>query len=230
METHPQDLYRITTEGKVFAKSNLQSPHYLFAVGRISYLFDQDSAFHLLEKAAQNGSAPANAYMGYLLFDEGNLKPALSLMSKAWKNGFKDPELEILINETKESILDPQEFNRPDLIQALFEKDMVYLKSKGLITSWYIGAMQNVFWSSDILFIIEDPKFFLELEPKITTREGNLAQKVQESTLGTIGKGLINYSIVEEGTQDARRLAILYETNPNAFRRVYSGMVSYTQN
>lgn len=221
-DIHPKDFQRLLDEGLNFALENLGEPRYLFAISRAAYFFDHPRTEELLKGAIKAGSLPASAYMGYYLFNEGFIEEGLTSMTYAWDSGFKDPILRSTIELANESVFDPSLFNRPEFILALYNQDIAVLKRAGIDGGHYIGAMQNVLWQSDILFLVDDPNILLDLSPAVSVKEGYLVRKAQNSWLGGV------FLIAEQGVQDARRLAMLYENNPKDFRRVYNGMIAYS--
>lgn len=239
-ETSGRHIHRILTEGLRYAKLNSGTARYMFEVGRTAYLSDHDSASVWLRSAAQNGSVAAMVYLGYNQLDQGNAEIALNLFKEGQQKGFADPVLFSIIKLTAKSIFDPQKFNRPQMIEALYNQQLQRLSYSPVLKSLYVGAIHNTLWSNDILFIIDDPEIFLKLDANISAKEGLQADNVLTNQIKQILQSIRIFSsskgpskdevaIIEYGIQDARRLAIMYENNPRALEKVYAGMVAYSR-
>ena len=242
-ETHPRNIRRLFNEGSEYALKQLSEPRLLFAVGRAAYFYDHEQTQSWLQLAADNGSVGAKAYLAYHNFDNGEVQKALSLMREAKNQGFFDPELSSLIELAEKSVFDPDKFNQPTFIEALYRGDPETLKSKNLMRNLYVGALHNALWSSDILFVAENPELLLELDPIFSVAEGRQADnaitnqlkelvQMVATFLGLASSGELDLSqvaILEQALQDARRLALLYDNNPKALKKVYAGMLIYSQ-
>lgn len=238
IEFYEEDITRILTEGAQFALNNLETPRYLFEVARVAYLFDHSRATEWLKTASNKGSAGARAYLAYQLFDDGEIATSITEMKHAYNDGFDFVGYEDFIALAEESMFLPTKFNQPKLIEALYNNNQTELKRYWPLTEFYVGAIQNALWSSEVLFMVDDPKILLELSPEITAREGlaasgRITTSVKEAI--QVVANLFNLeadavSIIEQGTQDGRRMAFLYESNPGAFKKIYNGMLTYSRN
>lgn len=242
-ETHLRNIRKLFNEGSAYAFSHLKESRLLFAVGRAAYFFDHEQTENWLQLAVENGSVAAKAYLAYYKFDQGEIDVALRLMLEAKAEGFFDPELRSLIELAQNNVFDPDKFNQPAFIQSLYAGDAETLQSKSVLRNLYVGALHNALWSSDILFVAENPELLLELDPIFSVAEGRQADnaitnqlkeliQMVASFLGLVSSNkldLSQISIIEQATQDARRLAMLYENNSKVLKKVYAGMLIYSQ-
>ena len=247
---------RLFSEGIDFANRNMNEPRYLFAIGRAGYVYGHDSTEAWLSRAADAGSAGAKVDYGYALFYDGAGEEAATLIQEGMSLNFNEEGLGEFVDHIRESIFRPEAYNRPGLIEALYTGKGI---SRTLVNTLYIGTIQNTLWSSEIIFLTETPDIFLELDAELSAREGVKAQNskveiykeniqlISQFLEGLPFEGLVrraagrlssvlggeireeDLSIIEEGTQDGRRLAVLYLNNPGAFRKIYDGMIAYSQ-
>lgn len=98
---------------------------------------------------------------------------------------------------------------------ALYKKDWETIKTIKN-ASFKIKIYDNFLWNDAILWIVENPKIFLELSADLR----------ENSDLGSTSQEYISIYF-GDAYQDARRLAFLYKENPSAFRKIYIGMVKY---
>lgn len=255
--TNFSDIDFLIENGQEYALKNKDEPRFLFALGRAAYFHGRDQyATEFLETASRNGSAAAEAYEGYMIYDNGNPNLALDKMQSARKKGFDDPLLLERIEIVTERIFNPEDFNRPDLIKALYQNDINALKKTNetkYLSQLYIGSIHNTLSENDIIFLVNDPSIFLALDPALSVYEGYLVNKLVSNGAQeymnfseNLGRKLgidisdavkkftdINTEdyllIILQATQDAKRLALLYETDRKAFTQIYEGMKRFSQ-
>lgn len=217
--TEPRELADIIAQGIDFALDEVDNePRYLFALGRAAYVLGYyKKAEEWLSLAADNGSAASKAYLGYLEFYENeDILKAKTLLEEAEKGGFKTEHTKEVYEACN---FDPKkmEFNRSDLISAFYNKDWNTLDVSQLRVIAYIGKVHNTLWGNDILWLAEEKtEILMELDPALSASLTGLLFGNNESDV-----------LLSAAVQDARRLALLYKTNPIAFRRIYSGMAEY---
>lgn len=266
------------------AEANLQEPRYLFALGRLALLQgDEEFAEELLTKAANAGSAAAEAYLAHITND---LQQATTHLRNAINGGFTPARawLTEVQNAAQANVMgqsvpqqqqyqpplvqfDPSVYNRPDLIKAFYEGDVSGLGNDYLANLTYVSAMHNFFnETTSLLFLVNDKNIITEIDPslshqiarKITTTDKGMNEAIgagMESFFGPLiaigqtrkrGGSLkeemhaINQAIMdsphvrlelirEKALQDAKRLALTYDQDPQVFRRVYSGMKKFVR-
>jgi hypothetical protein len=243
--TNPRELADIITLGEDIAKSEIRrNPRFLFALARIALelgYYEKGAAW--IDIAAQNGSIPALAYQGYFEFSDGNLEIAISKINEAKDSGFYESIMDEIDLQSDFSINDFSFFNRPDIIKALYEQDIGYLNQNKIIASYYIGTIQNTLWETDILFLVENTNFVLELDPEVSVKLGFPSKKAKEFGFVSASKWLSYFSdyfnnrnldvnevslITEQAIQDARRIALIYDTDPEFFTKVYNSVKKFS--
>ncbi|WP_144776872.1 hypothetical protein [Marinobacter maritimus] len=171
------------------AEANLQEPRYLFALGRLALLQgDEEFAEELLTKAANAGSAAAEAYLAHITND---LQQATTHLRNAIKGGFTPARawLAKVGNAAKANAMaqsvptpgygsgyntnyqyqqqqyqtppvkfDPSVYNRPDLINAFYEGDVSGLGNDYLANLTYVSAMHNFFNETTSLLFLVNDK------------------------------------------------------------------------
>ena len=223
--TNLREMVDVIDQGIEFALDEVENePRYLFALGRAAYLIGYDiKSRKWLEEAAANGSAAANAYLGYISFyEDEDINEASQRLKDAISGGFQDEELEVVYAACN---FDPMgsKFNRRSIINALYHKDWNFLQSDPE-TVPYIIKIHNTLWSNDILWIVDNPKILLELDAEVSQSSGSILERMA----GTYAGNLSN-AVQSDYIQDAKRLALMYNTNPIAFRRIYSGIKQYAK-
>lgn len=212
----PREVLALINEGLSFAKSRVkEEPRFLFAIGRAAYLFNYpQQAKAWLTEAANNGSAPAKAYLGFMAYESEDIPGAGAYLKRAMDEGFKNQATEGVYLACN-FIAGKEDFERPDLINALYHGDFASLKNDSQ-ASFYISKMHATLWEYDILWVAEDSNILLELDPKLNKKAQNILERVFGNSVSEIA--------LPEAVKDARSLAILYNYNPVAFRKIYSGM------
>ncbi|MDO5980947.1 hypothetical protein [Flavivirga spongiicola] len=220
----PRDIANLIEDSKEFALDKVEEdPHYLFGLGRAAYFFGYNQkATQWLNIAAENGSAAANAYLGYIsYYEDENVDKALSYLEIAMQKGFNDLQVKEVYgycnyNPKKEK------FNEVGIITALFNKDWSYINNKEL-SEFYLAKLHETLWSNDILWLAEDPKILLELDPALSRTTAAWVER----GFSFLGLGSGANAMQSSAIQDAKRLAILYNSNPIAFRRIYNSISEY---
>ena len=241
------EIYALINVGLPIAQKTVkQSPRYLFYLGRGATFIGYDQGIEWITTAAQHGSEAAMAFLGYYYIEIGEFSKGEKWLQKALRKGFSDRGLvkEVLkeINAAKDSNLFDG-FNRADIIQSLYNRDFSPLKRSKVITGYFIGVIQNTLNETDILFLVDDPSFLLELDPSLSSKLGVISKKAESFGAVSIGKvgGMISeffgiesdslkesVLITDQAIQDARRLALIYNSDPEFFRKVYSSMIYYS--
>ncbi len=222
--TDPRELADLIIEGKDFAlKEVKRNPRYLFSLGRIAYFLNYDKkANKWLSLAADNGSPAANAYLGYMAYyNDNNPKKALTYLNKALSSKYDDSELREILGYCNFNAED-EGFNNKGVISALYNRNWSFI-DRDEKNKFYLAKIHETLWSNDILWLADDSKILLELDPSLSkTKESWLERGV--SFFG--GKSALD-AMQSVAIQDAKRLAILYNTNPTAFKHIYSGISQY---
>ncbi len=244
---NPSEIYTLINIGLPIARKKVQqSPRYLFYLGRGATFIGYNEGIDWVASAAKHGSEAAMGFLGYYYLEIDQPAEGKKWLQKALQKGFTDDGLvkEILneMNASKSSNLF-EGFNRVDIIQSLYDGDFATLKRNKVITGYYVGVIQNTLNETDILFIVDDPSFLLELDPSISTKLGVISKKAQSFGAVSVGKagGIISdflgiksdqlkesVLITDQAIQDARRLATIYNSDQEFFRKVYSSMVYYS--
>lgn len=248
--TNPRELADLITMGLNLAKKNVNhSPRSLLYLGRVGYYLGYPQSINWVRNAAKNGSKSAIAYLGYIYYDKDEYEKSKQWLVKAINLDYSDEgQVQTLLDELNSTNITDNDwfnqFNRPDIIKALYDTDFGLL-SDWTMTSYYIGAIQNTLWESEILFLVNDVNFILELDPSISAKLGLVSKKTKDLGIVSAGKlgsmfgEFLGYHadeleqislITDQATQDARRLALLYEDNPEAFRKIYQSMSTYSKN
>ncbi len=225
--TAPRELADLIIEGKDFAlKEVKRNPRYLFSLGRLAYFLNYEKkAKQWLTLAAENDSPAANAYLGYLIYyNENDPKKASTYLAKALNNKFEDSELKDILELCN---FDPRKenFNNKDIINALYNRDWSFI-DKDEKNKFYLAKIHETLWSNDILWLADDSKILLELDPSLAKTKESWVDR-GASFFGA--KGAID-AWQSSAIQDAKRLAILHNNNPAAFKRIYSGISTYMSN
>jgi hypothetical protein len=231
MATSSREIADLLNVGIAFARENVGMPRYLFALGRAALFHGYERlASELLAEAASHGSGAASAYLGFQASAEGDFAAARGHLEKALERGFETPDVSATLTALTDATFDPIRFNRPDLIKALHQEDLVTLHKDAAVSRLYVGTLHNTLWSDNILFIVDDASIFLELDPSVSVKAG-IVSTVGDLSVAKWLKAVFSDEelavLQDQATQDARRLALLYETSPLDFRRVYRGVRSF---
>lgn len=236
--TNPRELADVLKLGLEVAKKNAkQMPRLQFALGRIAYELGYDKrAVELFEESARNGSAPANYYLGYIYINEGRESEGREKIKFAAANKFGD------YNSDDGTELFPYtfyDFNIPDYVEALYNNDLEFLlqEQHRVLASYYIGTIQNTLWETDILFLVENADFILNLDPIVSVNLGFISNEAKSFKWLPILRDFLKGSgesdrislITDQAVQDARRLAIMYGQNPEAFNQIYATIVKFSK-
>ena len=269
LATDPREIADLLQVALPFAQDRAKSPRFLFALGRaaLAHGYDQRGK-ELLVAASERGSAAASAYLGYVAEADEDYSQAANYLRQAIDAGFNSQiareTLGLLPSGGAQTArFSLHGFNRPGLIEALYNGDVQVVESEGLMGAKYVGGIHATLWQSDILFLAEDPAILLELDPhfgltlglKMASSSETMEQTVElgfksmfgplmamaearnkgggvtdelSAMMTTASKTIEPFALVElQAVQDARRLAILYNTNSEAFRKIYSGMRTF---
>lgn len=157
-------------------------------------------------------------------------------------------------------------FNRPDFIQAFRDQAFDALDRSPLESMSYLIELQSTLADSQVLFLVQNPRIRLEVDPQLATLAGRKLMTSHQTVAETVGFGIealfapfmqlgqarqgggslldevvaMNRGAVgtrlaalellkQQAVQDAQRLALMYDDDPDFFRRVYSGMRSYVR-
>jgi tetratricopeptide (TPR) repeat protein len=245
--SNPRELANIITLGIDLAKKEVKTqPRLLFELGRIAIELEYyEKGIEWITEAEGEGSIGALAYLGLLDFYEGRLQKCKERLLKAQDLEYDGPwVIEYIYKLSNEYEVVYNEFNRSDLIKALATENIAYLQQQNLIAKYYIGTIQNVLWETDILFLVENTDFVLELNPQVSVNLGFLSKQAKNNGIDKIVKYVqIAFSsddqsdknlkkmalITEQATQDARRLALLYNENPELFIKIYKSIVKFSE-
>lgn len=220
----PRELANIIEQGMFFAIDEVeQDPHYLFGLARAAYFLDYGTkAVEWLKTASENGSAAAQAYLGYIAYyEEENLEKAIEHLNLAANGGFKDPQVDEVLALCNYNPIN-EKFNKGDIITALFDKNWSYVDSNEE-HEFYLAKVHETLWNNDILWLAEDPEILLELNPELSKTSAAWIERF----FGFFGLKSGADALQTAAIQDAKRLAILYNTNPIAFRKIYNGISEY---
>lgn len=236
--TDLRELANVVNSGIGFALENVEKePRFLFALGRAAEVLGYyEKSFLWLEEAAENGSAAAWAQLAYSYSYDEEYTTAREYIQNATDGGFNNEETAYFL-EQLDAIESFNDFGRRDWIEAFYKKDLSALSPNSItekyVLNYYVGKIQNTLWSNDILFLIEDTSIFLELDPLVSAKFGVWSKTVDEnggSDFARYGVFGDEYRLIaDQATQDARRLAMLYEFSPNFFLKVYEGIKIYAQ-
>lgn len=220
-QTNAREILDLINSGLDFAKEEVSNePRFLFALGRAAYLHGyREEAKEWLMEAAENGSAPAYAYLGFILYEDENIDLASDYLKRAIAGGFSN---EVVQEVYRACNFDARSegFERHSVVNALYMGNFSILNSEELIYN-YILKIHGSLWEYDILWVAESPEILLELDPRLSLKTQNI--------LGKFGLNTLTDSTLPTAIKDARRLALLYNKNPVAFRKIYRGMVKYLE-
>ncbi|WP_177419862.1 hypothetical protein [endosymbiont of Lamellibrachia barhami] len=278
-EVPPEEIAELIEFALPYAEAKTGEPRYLFALGRAALVYgDEELALELLEKASQRGSSAADAYIAHLTED---LDEMAEHLRRAVEGGFgpaKDwlAEVEAAIAEEQVQMssappssqfpqFNPDNFNRPDLINAFYTGNTTPLQTELLNNITYASTIHNFLSdTTSVLFITDnrmivteiDPNLSHEIEKKLLTTQRGLNQSVDAglksilapfiaiantrksggsiqdellaSNTAIVNSPLVKLDVLKkQAYQDAQRLAILYDSDPDAFRRVYRGLKKF---
>lgn len=220
-QTNSREILTLMNECKKFAFDTVSNePRFLFALGRAAYIHDYvEIANDWLQLAADNGSAGAKAYLGFMAYDKDDVAEANRYLTQAIKEGFINNSVKEVHRACNFTATDFG-FEKPNIINALYNKDWSSLESIAF-SSNYILKIHTTLWETDILWLAEDPNFLMELDADLSKKLQSILEKWQK---------IITDVTLQDAIKDARRLALLYNSNPVAFRRIYSGMKEYMSN
>lgn len=222
--TDPRELADILAQGNQVALEEVSDkPRYLFALGRIAYFLGyHNKALNWLEIAAENGSSAANAHLGYIaLYETGDIAEAKKRLQMAKDGSFVGEKFETAYKDCN-FVPDEIGFNQKELISAFYNEDWSTLQASNE-TSLYIAKVHNTLWNNDILWLAEEPKILMELDAELSKSTTGILEVLLS---GFLGRDKVD-AFLSSSVQDAKRLALLYNTNPQAFKKIYAGMVKY---
>lgn len=213
--TEPREIADLLEIGVAFAKENPGTPRFLFALGRAALAHGYDRlGMELLGLAREYGSGAASAYLGLAAAEDGDNDRAIAYLNEAGRRSFQSKSVKAALaslagspSPTKATPggYSASKFNRPDIIQALYNKDVQALKRLGLDSAIYIATLHNTLWADNILFVTQSPELLLELDATIATRismqvmsSGAAVGQAADVTLGSVMKWF-------EATAQARR-------------------------
>ncbi|GAB4543733.1 MAG: hypothetical protein Tsb0013_00100 [Phycisphaerales bacterium] len=214
------DMLRTTRE---FVEERSSSPRHAFALGRAAWTHGYDRiGLQLMESAAEQGSAAALAYLGYDAEERGELEMARHFFERAQAQGFRSRDVADAVVALSEPLpgvssddgiavtpdataasdpfglpplpeFDPEKFNRPDLIRALYEGDLETLNADPTWNTIYVANLHDTLADQGTLFFVEDKTFALEIDPGIATRaRARLAGNTQAvSDMANVGLGAL---------------------------------------
>ena len=274
-----EDLFERTS---YYADANaVEQPQYVFALGRAAlHHGETDLAYELLTKAAENGSAVAEAHLAYMTEDRderiGHLQVAIRggfEPAEAWLDEIEQEiarEQEEIERQRAAAAFDPnqQNFNRGDIISAFHSGQTAHLNNSLLENVTYAKAMQDFFADrKEVLFVTDNREILLEIDPslshqaqvKLTSSRqgmndmmnaglqssplagliaamgvrksgGSVMDEVNAATSAMVNTPVARLEVLkQQAQQDAARLAIIYDSNPDAFRKVYAGLAKFIQ-
>ena len=244
----------------------------LFNLGRVADVHGYvDFANQLFAQAAELGSAPAKAYIADGYLEQNQLSQALSLLQEAVQGGFAPAQplmkaVRKAIQEEQQAAqqrtaMDFDQFNRPDIIRALYRGDVSGLNRNLLESTVYVSTLHKAWSDNEVIFLVENRNILLEVDPKVghlaelklmsspqgtqelanaglqsfwgiissmlnvRERGGTVTEEVRASMEATLNSPIVKLDVLKrQASQDARRLAIMYDSNPEAFRKVYAGI------
>lgn len=221
--TSPLELADVLLTGEEYAYKNIEdNPRYAFALGRIAFELDyRRKAKELLLAADSNGSPAASEYLGYMAVEEGDYEAANDYFLKAKQGGFPRGVSSSDTIDTKDFLSD---FHNRDIVYALLTyNEEELLKLNKIPTPYrvtkFISSCQKFLSSTEVFFLVENFDIIKEIDPELSMSV--------EGILREFGGSVVGESVMAGDIHDAKILAMLYDSNPEAFRRIYSGMVKF---
>ncbi len=254
--TNSREIAELLRDYVAFARERSDTPRFLFALGRAALFHGYERLGHeLLSEAADKGSGGASAYLGLQAEADREYEIAREHLQTALARGFDATVVRETLAALADAGFDPGRFNRPDLIKALHEANFAALKQDMKVSWLYIGALHNTLWNDTILFLVDAPDILLELDPAVSAEAGFVSKKaeapiewaksvdlarrwLQDNFQSGQSSEVLEIAdeetrelaiLLDQAVQDGRRLAMLYETAPGDFRKVYRGIRAFLE-
>lgn len=187
--TSTDDVKELIQVALPYAEAHASQPRYLFGLGRAAYLHgDDDFAKELLTKASDHGSTIAKTYLAKLD------APASQYAATSTQSSGSGLIPSAGQAQHRGGALDFSKFKHGDIMQALYEGRLDYLRKNPLNSFAYLLALNEVVTdSSSVLFYVDDRDIVTVTDPSVSVALGRKLQASPQANEQAATAGLSTF-------------------------------------